>query len=205
MSPLWIEFPIEENRLECGVGVHLRFQYMTEEGPSPITNSAFFQRVVDGWLDASRHAPAIPVLESLHLDPAEMPVDWDTVLQDVVDVHTLVIADMPYIWDEPGHDRNGDLIAALTSVSPDGTMLLPGLRTILSQDLSFLLPNSSEIVRHRNVEPLVREMLRSRAAHGKPVTCMRIGSATCNPDEESEDERDREVNAYLRGLVAAYV
>ena len=96
------------------------------------------------------------------------------------------------------------MFAALSTVRPDGTMPLPHLRTIICPFPAFLFPDGelTDGGRRRNTASLVHEMLRVRASHGAPVTCMRVGS----PEGELDDsEEHRRMDEQLRGLAASYI
>ena len=136
-----------------------------------------------------------------------MRVDWDTVLGDLVDVETLYIPSFPHIWDGPAPGYNDGMLEALTKVAPDGTMLLPRLQTIVCPFAPYFLFPAPEWDEYdeqlnRNVAPLVREMLRVRALHGVPVTCMRVDYPTCDPEENEQTTNE---NEQLREFVASFI
>ncbi|KZV62988.1 hypothetical protein PENSPDRAFT_758308 [Peniophora sp. CONT] len=199
------EFPLKETLdLEYGSGFHIRFNH--QYGIGSVSNDAFFHGAVAAYLQMHGHSPNVPVLRSVYFDTQLIEVDWDTVLLDLSNVETLFLGEMPdYLSDiHTEYNRDDGILAALSRIGPDGSMLLPRLRTIvINDDLTFLShPDEWEDERRDVVKPLVCEMLRSRAAHGIPVTCLRTGSAT---GAHNETERARGANEHLRELVASYM
>ncbi|VDC02976.1 unnamed protein product [Peniophora sp. CBMAI 1063] len=206
MSPsLYFEFPIEENRWDqCGVGVHMHFLNMVGGDGNPVTDTTFFRTVTRGWTrtdfvdSASR-----PTIKSAYFDSQLTAVDWDAVFEDLTGVETLYISDFPYIWDEPGGNRDDGLLSALSRiVQSNGTMLLPRLRNIVCGYPSFLDAELRDEEPSRNAGRLVREMLRSRAEHGMPIRSMRIRTRRVAPED---DNSDKETNEQLQNLVDSYL
>ncbi|VDC02977.1 unnamed protein product [Peniophora sp. CBMAI 1063] len=191
---------------KLGSGISLSFKNITNDEGVPMTDSALFRSVTRGYADALC-APYRHAFNGVQFDSQSSAVDWDDILRALADIETLYIPQLPFIMlDEPDNVVQDGMLAALTRISPDGTMLLPKLRTIVCAGFYFLRPDSTAVnARHKIIVDPVYEMLRVRAAHGVPVYRMRVNSGSDNEDEEEQDEQDAQTNAYLRELVASYL